>query len=845
VSAATAPAAPSAASALERAWRTPPGLGGWLSAVNHKQIGARFVVTGFAFLLIGGVLALLIRTQLAQPGAEVLGPETYNQVFTMHGTTMMFLFALPVVEGFAMYLLPLMLGTRDLPFPRLNAFGYWCLLFGGVFLTSSWIFGLAPDGGWFNYPPLTGPEFSPGNRIDFWLLGVSFVEIATILGAIELAVLILRQRAPGMAIHRMPIFAWSILVTAAMIILAFPPLVAASVMLELDRLIGTQFFHAAAGGDPLLWQHLFWIFGHPEVYVMFLPAAGIVSLIVPTFARRPLAGYAFVVAATVAVGFLSMGLWVHHMFTVGLPFLSLGFFAGASMAITIPNGVQVVAWIATLWRGAIVWSTPLLFVVGFIAIFVVGGITGVMLAAVPFDWQVHDSFFVVAHFHYVLIGGVVFPVFAGLHYWLPKATGRMLGDGLGRLTFWLMFVGFNVAFLPQHWLGLWGMPRRVYTYRDDVGWGFWNLVSTIGAYLLAAGVLVFVVNVVRSARCGRPAGDNPWGAGTLEWATSSPPAPYNVATIPHVGSREPLWEAGGAATATGQRPLPPAGLLAGDPRGRREVVHTTVLDGRPEAVVRLTAGSYAPLVAAAGLVPLFAGLLVKQPALALAGVAVTVAALVAWAWPRGEKQPVGAQAAPSEDEASRDGLPVEERAGRPVAGVAVLLGAAVLASFQLSVIASYVYLRYGVRAWPPEGLPLLDLLLPGAAAALLVVSLPAAVLAAWASRTARSRSLALALGALVVIGGASVALVVADLLRAPFAPGAHAYASLHHLLLGAQAAFAAAGVLAVAVLLARSLAGHFRAGSHSGPRLVALYWGFVAVSGLLTLATVHLGGRVL
>ncbi|MDP8967201.1 MAG: cytochrome c oxidase subunit I, partial [Actinomycetota bacterium] len=548
----------SAAATLQRAWASAPGLGGQLAAVNHKQIGARFVATGFAFLLVGGVLALLIRTQLAQPGNDVLGPEAYNQVFTMHGTTMMFLFVLPIVEGFAMYLLPLMLGTRDLPFPRLNAFGYWCLLFGGLFLYSSWLFDLAPDGGWFAYPPLTGPEFSPGSKIDFWLLGVSFVEIATILGAVELIVLILRQRAPGMAISRMPIFAWSILVTAFLIVLAFPPLVAASVMLELDRLVGAQFFDPEAGGDPLLWQHLFWIFGHPEVYVMFLPAAGVVSMIVPTFSRRPLVGYGFVVGATVAVGFLSMGLWVHHMFATGLPFLAMGFFAAASMLITIPNGVQVVAWIATLWRGQVTAGVPLLFVLGFIAIFVIGGITGVMVAAVPFDWQVHDSFFVVAHFHYVLIGGVVFPVFAGLHYWLPKVSGRMLGERLGRATFWLMFVGFNVAFLPQHWLGLWGMPRRVYTYRDDVGWGLWNLVSTLGSYLLALGIVLFVVNVALSLRRGRQAGDNPWGAGTLEWATPSPPPPYNIASIPQVASREPLWERAGELPADPSQPAPAA-----------------------------------------------------------------------------------------------------------------------------------------------------------------------------------------------------------------------------------------------------------------------------------------------
>jgi cytochrome c oxidase subunit I+III len=818
---------------LHRAWETPPGLGGRLGAVNHKQIGARFTATGFAFLLLGGVQALVIRTQLATPGNDVVGPQAYNELFTMHGTTMMFLFVLPIVEGFAMYLLPLMLGTRDLPFPRLNAFGYWCLLFGGLFLYSSWLFDLVPDGGWFSYPPLTGPGFSPGERIDFWLLGVSFVEIATILGAIELIVLILRQRAPGMTISRMPIFAWTILVSAVMIVVAFPALVAGSVMLELDRLAGTRFFDPAAGGDPLLWQHLFWIFGHPEVYVMFLPAAGVVSMIIPTFARRPLVGYPFVVVATVAVGFLSMGLWVHHMFTTGLPFLSMGFFAASSMLIAIPNGVQMVAWIATLWRGTVVWGTPLLFVVGFVAIFVIGGITGVMVAAVPFDWQAHDSFFVVAHFHYVLIGGVVFPVFGGLHYWLPKATGRMLGERLGRTSFWLMFVGFNVAFLPQHWLGLWGMPRRVYTYRDDLGWGAWNLVSTIGAYVLALGVLAFVVNVAISMRRGRVAGDNPWDGGTLEWASASPPAPYNFSSLSEVSGREPLWQAPG----TRRR------LLAGDPGDRREVVGTSVLDARPETVIRLTTSSHAPLVGALGLVGVFGGILVKSPAIAVAGTVVALVSLTAWSWPTGEKRAGPADSRQEPD--GRDGLPVEERAARPIGWLAMLLGAVVLGSYQVALISSYGYLRYSSGEWPPEGFAPVSPVFPTVAAGLLLLSSLAVRAASWAFTARRSGALAAALGLLLVLGGGYVSAVMAELAGTEFAPDEHAYASLVYVLLGSHSAFAAAGVFAVAVLIVRALLGHFRTRRHSGVRLVGLYWLFVVVSGLLTLATVALGPRVL
>ena len=466
--------------AFDRAWQSPPGLRS-VSAVNHTLVGRRFVVTGFVFFLIAGVLALLIRTQLAVPNNTFLGHDAYNQIFTIHGTAMMFLFAVPILEGAAVYMLPLLIGSRDLPFPRLSSFGYWCYLFGGVLLLSGFLFGSAPDGGWFIYPPLTGPIFSPGKNIDFWLLGITFVEISAIGTSIELIVAILKTRAPGMSIDRMPLFAWYILVTAFMILLGFPPLIMGSILLELERAFHWPFFEAAEGGSPILWQHLFWLFGHPEVYIILLPAVGILSMVVPTFARRPMFGYSWFVLAAVGTGFLSFGLWVHHMYAVGIPQLSLAFFSAASLMVAIPSGIQVFALIATLWLGRPVPRTPLLFVIGFVIIFTLGGFTGVMVAIVPFDHVVHDTQFVVAHFHYVLIGGAVFPLFAGIYYWLPFAIGRMPSERLGRWSFWVMFIGFNVAFMPLHHTGLAGMPRRVYIYPAGLGWEWTNLAATVGA----------------------------------------------------------------------------------------------------------------------------------------------------------------------------------------------------------------------------------------------------------------------------------------------------------------------------------------------------------------------------
>ncbi len=621
----TAPAEPDLRQTLARVWANKPGLVGALGQVNHKTIGVRYMVTALAFFVVGGLEALVIRAQLASPNAGLVSPELYNQLFTMHGSTMMFLFVVPFLEGLAIYLVPLMIGTRDMAFPRLNAFGYWVYLFAGLALHVGLLAGVAPDAGWFNYPPLSGPGYSLGPHIDYWVATITLLEVAALAAAVELIVTILRQRAPGMTLSRMPLFVWSALVMAFMIVFAMPPLVVTSLFLGLDRFAGMHFFNVAAGGEPLLWQHLFWFFGHPDVYIMLVPVQGAVSMIVPAFARRPLAGYRWAVLSLVAIGFVSFGLWVHHMYAAGLPVLGTSFFAGASMMITIPSAVLIFAWILTLWRGRLRLELPLLFVIGFLVLLILGGITGIMLASQPFDTQVHDTYFVVAHFHYVLFGGVVFPIFAAIYYWFPKVTGRMLGKRLGHAHFWLFLVGFKITFFPMHLLGFDGMPRRVYTYLPGLGWESNNLLATIGAFILALGALAFTINFFASLLGGRRAGDDPWQAGTLEWATASPPPIYNFAALPAVDDLEPRWTEG-----PDPRPRPVASVAFDAPGDvRREVLATTALDARPEHRVPLPASSLWPLALAASVTLAFVGAMTHL-GLVVVGAALSALALVGW-----------------------------------------------------------------------------------------------------------------------------------------------------------------------------------------------------------------------
>src|SRR4051794_2752105 len=527
---------------LTRTWGSRPGIIGWFTTVDHKVIGRRYIVTAFVFLLLGGILSAVMRAQLARPDSGLISPDLYNQLFTMHGANMMFLFAVPVMEAVAVYIVPLMVGTRNIAFPRLNAFSYWIYLAGGILLWTAFALDMAPDVGWFAYVPLSGPQYGSGKRADTWAQMITFTEVSALAVAVEIVVTVFKQRAPGMTLDRIPLFVWSMLVTSFMVLFSMPAIVLASTMLILDRLVETHFFNPAEGGDALLYQHLFWFFGHPEVYIIFLPATGMVSSIIAAFSRRPMFGYLPLVLSLIAVGFLAFGLWVHHMFVPGIPQLGASFFTASSMLIAIPNGVQIFCWIATLWDGRPTLRTPLLFVLGFFVIFVIGGLSGIILASVPLDTQVHDTYFVVAHFHYVLIGGAVFPLIGAVYYWFPKLTGRMMSERLGRWNFWLAFIGFNVAFFPMHILGLQGMPRRVYTYLPEMGWGSLNLLATGGALILFISFVLLLWNAFISASSGVLAGPNPWDAGTLEWAADSPPAAYNFSRIPFVTHREPLWD---------------------------------------------------------------------------------------------------------------------------------------------------------------------------------------------------------------------------------------------------------------------------------------------------------------
>ncbi len=558
---------------LDRTWRTPPGLIGWLSEESHSALGRRFIVTAFVFFALGGIEAALMRIQLARPENDFLGPDLYNQIFTMHGSTMMFLFAVPIVTALGLYLVPLMIGTRNMAFPRLSNFSYWTYLTGGVLLYVSFLLDMGPDAGWFAYTPLSGPEFSPGKRVDVWAQMITFTEISALAGAVNMIATIFKQRAPGMSLNRMPLFVWAQLVTAFMIVFAMPAVMLDSGFLALDRLVDTHFFNHAEGGDSLLWQHLFWFFGHPEVYIIFLPALGIVSSVVVAFSRRTIFGYLPMVLSLVATAFIGFGLWVHHMFATGLPQLGQSFFTAASIMIAVPSGVQIFCWIATLWSSPrLRFRTPLLYVLGFFAIFVLGGLSGVMLASVPLDLQVHDTYFVVAHFHYVLIGGSLFPLLGGVYFWLPKMIGRMYNEKAGKLGFWLTFIGFNVVFFPLHQVGLQGMPRRVYTYPAGMGWEGLNILSTAGAVVLALGILTFFLNVLWARSRGPLAGDDPWGADTLEWSTSSPPPPYNFFHLPTVQGRYPLWTP----------PDQPRPVVVGLSTEKREVLVTNLLDAEPD-----------------------------------------------------------------------------------------------------------------------------------------------------------------------------------------------------------------------------------------------------------------------
>jgi cytochrome c oxidase subunit 1/cytochrome c oxidase subunit I+III len=577
---------------LDVEWAEEPGLIGFITTVNHKRIGRRYLVTAAFFFLLAGINALVMRTQLGTPDNRLVSPELYDQLFSLHGTAMIFFFATPMNAGFGNFVLPLMIGTRDMAYPRLNALSYWIFLFSGIFMFSSLAMQAAPDAGWFAYVPLSN-QYSPELNLDFYALGLLFLAVSTTVGSINLIVTTLKMRAPGMSLNRMPLFVWAIVTQSFMLVFALPPLDTANLMLFLDRRFGMRFFDSSHGGDAVLWQHLFWLFGHPDVYIIVLPAMGIVSTIIPTFSRRSILAYPYVVLATVATGIISFGVWVHHMFAVGLSDVSLTFFSAATLTISVPAGIQMFAWIGTMWRGRLRLEPPLLYAMSFIITFVLGGVTGVMFAVVPFDQQVTDSYFVVAHFHYVLFGGAVLPMLAGLFYWWPKMTGRMTNRRGGIISCAWIFVGMNLTFFPMHISGLLGMPRRIYTYPADYGWNIWNLLSTVGAYVLALGFLYTFFVFAQSILSGPRAPDDPWGANTLEWATGSPPKPYNFPVIPTVHSLNPLWDGKTLATMVEHRDDEQRTMT-----DHHQALRTTELDGRIERVMSMPGESAVPLAAA-------------------------------------------------------------------------------------------------------------------------------------------------------------------------------------------------------------------------------------------------------
>ncbi len=634
-----------AATTIFRRPKTTSGFWGWVTTIDHKKIGIMYGYTAFFFLIMGGLEALLLRLQLAGPEGQILSQAEYNAMFTMHGTTMVFLVVMPMSAAFMNYLLPLMIGARDVAFPRLNALSFWIFLFGGIFLYSTFLFGTtgapeggflaeeasrlgsAPNGGWFGYAPNTEPQFSPGTVLDYWSIGLQIIGLASLMSSVNLITTIFNLRAKGMRLLRMPVFAWMSLVVNFLLMFSIPIIAVALFMITFDRQFGSQFFQTANGGDPILWQHLFWLFGHPEVYILILPAMGIVSEVLPVFSRKPLFGYAAVVFAGAAIGFLGFGVWAHHMFSSGISPVAQAAFGLSTMTIAIPTGIKIFNWLGTMWMGRLQFTTPMLFAIGFVAMFTIGGLSGVTHSIVPSDWQQTDTYYIVAHFHYVLFGGAIFGIFAGLYYWFPKLTGRMYSERLGKWHFWLMFLGFNLTFAPMHWLGLQGMVRRTWQYAADMNLGPWNMAVTIGAFIIAGSILIFMWNWTVSRRRGAEAGIDPWDARTLEWTIPSPPPEYNFAEIPTVTSLDDFWHRKYSEDEEGRAV-------------RREEAGTLVADleyrgNNPEKPIHLPSPSYFPILIGISIMLIGYGIVYNSfawgIALLAAGVLGTATSFIGWA----------------------------------------------------------------------------------------------------------------------------------------------------------------------------------------------------------------------
>ena len=819
---------------LEELWADPPGFIGWFRSLQNDAVGGRIMVTAFAFFLIGGLLALLMRTQLMWADNELIGAERYNELFTMHGSTMMYLFVVPMLEGFAIFLLPLLLGNREMPFPRLGVFSYFTFVMGGLLFYASYLFNAVPNTGWFAYTPLSGAEYSPGRALDFWLLALGVAEVAAIAAGVEIVITILRMRAPGMHLSRMPVMAWALLVTAFSILFAFTPLFIATLLLELDRKFNTQFFDPSAGGSPILWQHLFWIFGHPEVYIQFIPSIGMVSMILPVFVRQRLVGYNYIVMAILATGFISFALWVHHMFTVGLPQVAMIFFSVASILIGIPAGVQIFAWIATIWNGRPVWKTPFLFVIGFLVIFVLGGITGIMVAAVPFDWQAHDSYFIVAHLHYVLLGGSVFPIFAALYYWIPKIHGKMLSERLGKWNFWLMFIGFNITFFPMHIVGLLGMPRRIYTYPAEFGWQSYNLISTLGSYLLGLGILLFLLNYFYTLWRGEEAPANPWQADSLEWATTSPPPNYGFADLPLVRSRHPLWEQE-TLNPSDERMARLVDALSHYPLNWRGALTTTTIDALPQEVFRVAGPSIWPFVTALGIIIIFGAEIFSLRIAVALGALLLIGGLIGWHWPV-DKVPATDAELTFEQE---HGIPVRPNGSRIVAHWAMNLMILLVAIALSCLLFSYFYIRIESPVWPPAGIALPNLLWPTISTLILVVS--GGVLW-WARRGIqqdKQRQLRFGLAGGFVLGLAALGVLAYDFWQLAFTHETHAYGSLFYTIVGFLFLLVGSGLFQNALTQVWSWQGNYSAREYVAIDVGVRYWWAMIVFWLVSVGTVY------
>ncbi len=819
-----------------RTWTTPRGFWGYLCVVNNRPLGRRFITVAFTFFLLGGILALLMRIQLAVSENPWMAPGTFNALFTMHGATMMYLFTVPLLEGLALYFIPMMIGSRDVAFPRLSSFGFWTYLFGGLVFYASFFVGEVPDAGWFAYTPLSRQEFA-GPGMDFFLLGLGLVEVSGIAAAAEILVTVLKLRAPGMSISRMPLFAWAWLVTSVMILFAFTVLLVATLLLEFDRTFDMHFFNPDGGGSTLLWQHLFWFFGHPEVYIAFIPATGIVSMIVPVFARREIVGYRYIAVALVVMGFVSFGLWAHHMFATGLPELALSFFTAASLMIGVASGIQVFAWIGTMWGRRPELRTPMLYMLGFVFIFVLGGITGIMVAVLPFDLQVHDSYFVVAHFHYVLIGGVVLPILGGLHYWLPKLFGRMLDERLGAWSFWLVFLGFNATFFPMHILGFEGMPRRVYTYRAELGLDGYNMVATVGAFVLAAGIFILLINIFRSRKQGEPAGANPWKGQTLEWSVSSPPPSYAFFAPILVRSRIPLKEPVHPDEA-GEPMRRAQAALAGKPERWRATLATDAVTGEPESIHRLAGPTMAPFLAAVFLAVTFVGVLIGAYTLSILSFICTGGTVLYWLWPKGDME----ELLRVSDLPSISGLPMFTADHRSAGWWGIAYVIAVLATVYAVLLLAYYYIRLFSQSWPQDGIGLPNLRFALIATAVLGAS---GIAVAWAQRLVRRRHavgarVTIVLGA--VLGVTFMVLQVIELLHLGFTPQTNAYGSLFFVIHYLQFVIVTIGVVMLGATAVR-LTQHRLDGVGYLPlqmQIASRYWYFTVVGGLVALGVLYL-----